>query len=208
MRHYGYVLFALTALLLVLSGLRPHDRFTWWLEAGWVMAGLVIVALLWIRRVRMSPLLKVAAFLHAVILLYGAAYTYELVPLGEWMKEWFAWDRNHYDRIGHFAQGFFPVILYREVLVRYEAVNGRAWRETIVFGAALAFTAIFELLEFGTALALGATADAFLGSQGDIWDAQWDMLFCGIGAAISIVFLAPVHYALLRAMRERRGSWR
>lgn len=103
------------------------------------------------------------------------------------------WQRNHYDRIGHFAQGFLPAILYREVLVRSRVLSAGRWLELIVFAGVMAFTALFELLEFGAALSMGHSADAFLGSQGDPWDAQWDMFYCGIGGLLSILLLARWH---------------
>jgi len=129
----GYSLFAITIVLLILSGIAPHDRFTWWLEISWVAVGAVLVTIACIKKIRLTPLLQIAMFLHAVILIYGGAYTYELVPLGEWMQEFLNTERNHYDRLGHFALGFFPSVLIRELLVRQRVVNGRAWREFVIF---------------------------------------------------------------------------
>ena len=120
--------------------------------------------------------------LHAFILIYGAWYTYSRAPLGHLWCDWFGWERNHYDRLAHFAQGFFPAVLIREVLCRNNVVNGVRWREFLVFACAVASAGIFELIEFTVAVALGDGTAAFLGSQGDVWDAQWDMLWCGVGA--------------------------
>jgi len=157
---------------LLLSGLQPHDRFTWLLEVSWVAVGLVIVIRLSLRGTTITPLLAWLLTLHALILIYGGWHTYERVPLGEWMQSTFGWERNHYDRIGHFAQGFIPAVLIREVLIRHEVVHGRGWLEWIVFAGCMAFTGLFEILEFAAALSFGGASDAYLGSQGDIWDAQ------------------------------------
>jgi len=182
---------------LVCSGFVAHDRFTWCLEVSWVALGLLVLAALAADRVRLTPLLRLGLMLHAFILIYGGIYTYEFVPLGDWMKDAFGFARNHYDRIGHFAQGFFPALLLREVFTRSRAANGVGWTELFVFLGCMAFTAFFELIEFGTALAFGQASNAYLGSQGDIWDAQWDMLFCGVGALASIFFLGPLHWRQL-----------
>jgi putative membrane protein len=126
-------------------------------------------------------------------LIYGAWHTYSRAPLGAAWSEWFGWERNHYDRLAHFAQGFFPAVLIREVLSRHRVVNGTQWREFLVFTCAMAFGGIFELIEFAAAVGLGDGTSTFLGSQGDAWDAQWDMLWCGIGALVSIALLAGRH---------------
>lgn len=187
-------------LVLVASGICPYDRATWFMEVPWIFVGLGIVAYLHMRNIRISMLLGIALFIHALILIYGGYYTYEKVPLGFWMQDIFGFTRNHYDRIGHFAQGFFPVLLYREVLYRNKAVNGSYWLELIVFAFAMAFTCIFELIEFTAAKLLGGDANLYLGSQGDIWDAQWDMSFCGLGAIVSIILLGTLHKRQLKVL--------
>lgn len=192
----GYILFSIITLLLIISGIQPVDRFTWCLEIVWVFAGLLLCVFCKIRKIRISVILQFALFLHALVLIYGGYYTYEKVPLGEYMKQTFTFTRNNYDRIGHFAQGFFPALLYREVLFRNSAAKGW-WLEVFVFAMCMMFTALFELIEFGSAMAFGSGADAFLGSQGDIWDAQWDMLYCGIGAIVSIMLLRKLHIKYL-----------
>jgi putative membrane protein len=189
----GAAQYLLVIVFLLISGLTPHDGFTWLLECVWILVGLVVLLALNRRGIAPSPLLAWALLIHALILIYGAWYTYERVPLGEWMAETFAWQRNHYDRIGHLAQGFFPALLFREILLRNQVVNGRAWREGLVFACLMAFTGIFELIEFAAAMAFGGGADAYLGSQGDIWDAQWDMLMCALGGLVSIALLSRRH---------------
>ncbi len=189
-------------LVLVASGICPYDRATWFMEVPWIFVGLGFVAYLHMRNIRISMLLGIALFIHALILIYGGYYTYEKVPLGFWMQDIFGFTRNHYDRIGHFAQGFFPVLLYREVLYRNKAVNDSYWLELIVFAFAMAFTCIFELIEFTAAKLLGGDANLYLGSQGDIWDAQWDMSFCGLGAIVSIILLGTLHKRQLTVLES------
>ena len=186
---------------LLLSSLQPHDRFTWVLEVSWVAVGLVIVTRLSLRGTSITPLLAWLLTLHALILIYGGWHTYERVPLGEWMQSTFGWERNHYDRIGHFAQGFIPAVLIREVLLRHEVVHGRGWLEWIVFAGCMAFTGLFEILEFAAALSFGGASDAYLGSQGDIWDAQWDLVYCGMGTLFSIRIFRKMHRKQLASMK-------
>jgi putative membrane protein len=144
--------------------------------------------------------------LHAGILIYGAWHTYSRAPLGAVWSEWFGWERNHYDRLAHFAQGFFPAVLIREVLTRNNVVNGLRWREFLVFACAMSFGGVFELIEFAAAVALGDGTSAYLGSQGDAWDAQWDMLWCGVGALVSIWLLSRRHEFELSQLRNADAS--
>lgn len=198
----GFPLYILVLIYLIYSGLSPQDRFTWWLEVSWVIVGLMILGYhQFYRKTRtqlqnqpwLTSSLKIALFLHALILIYGGHYTYELVPFGEWMKVIFGFERNHYDRIGHVAQGLFPAVLIREVLFRYNATPTGFWRELFVFCACMAFTGLFEVLEYAAAIAFGGASDAYLGSQGDPWDAQNDMVMCGVGTIASIVMWRPLH---------------
>jgi putative membrane protein len=182
-----------TWLALIASGIAPFDRFTWVLEVSWVFAGLIMIPIFRAKKVRMTPLLKILIYVHALILIYGGIYTYERVPLGEWMRCWFSFERNHYDRIGHFMQGFVPAILAREVLIRKKVINGKFWTHFMVFCICVAFSALFELLEFAAAMAFASGADNYLGSQGDIWDAQWDITFCGIGCVLVLLSLSGLH---------------
>jgi putative membrane protein len=200
----GYILYSIALLFLLVSGIAPYDRFTWWLEVSWVIFGLILCAILYWRKVQYSSSLKWAIFLHAVILIYGAWYTYELVPLGEWMKDIFDFTRNNYDRIGHLAQGLFPAVLFREVLFRSHAVKKGFWLEVFVFSLCMAFTCIFEIIEFCASMAFGAASDAYLGSQGDVWDAQWDMIMCGIGCILSILLWRKLHLKEMENENNRR----
>ncbi len=200
--NMGFILYFAVLLVLIASGINPHDKFTWRLEVLWMFPALFVVAVLWLKDIKLSWLLQLAMFAQAMILIYGGYYTYELAPLGEWMKEVFGFTRNHYDRIGHVAQGFFPAILYRELFVRNKATNGRFWTEAFVFASCMAFSGLFELIEFSSAHIWGAGADAFLGTQGDVWDAQQDMLMCAIGVPLSILLLSNLHYKILAKIKK------
>ena len=186
-----YLLLAALAVL-VWSGIGPRDRLTWWLEVAPVLIGVPILVGTF-RRFPLTPLLYRLLFLHAVILMVGGHWTYAETPLGFWMKDAFGFARNHYDRIGHFAQGFVPAILAREILLRKTPLRPGAWLFLLVTSVCLAFGALYELIEWATALIGGGSAEAFLGTQGDPWDAQWDMFLCLVGALASQLLLARLH---------------
>jgi putative membrane protein len=178
--------------LLVLSGISPHDRFTWFLEvAPALVAAPILIATY--RRFPLTSLAYVLIFVHAGILMLGGHYTYAEVPLGYWMKDLFGFTRNHYDRIGHFAQGFVPAILAREILIRKTPLRSGAWLFFLVTCVCLAISACYEFVEWWTAVASGSAADAFLGTQGDPWDTQWDMFFCLIGSLVAQLTLTRLH---------------
>jgi putative membrane protein len=149
------------------------------------------------RSFPLTPLLYRLLFLHALILMVGGHYTYAEVPLGFWMKETFGFARNHYDRIGHFAQGFVPAILTREILLRRSPLVPGRWLFFLTTSVCLAFSACYELIEWWSAVIGGSAADAFLGTQGDVWDTQWDMLFCLIGAITALATLGSYHDRML-----------
>jgi putative membrane protein len=179
------------ALFLVWSGIDPFDRLTWALEVCWVVAAIALWVL-WLRRLPATAVTFWVVVVHAVILVVGGIYTYAHVPIGLWVQEWMGRPRNDYDRLGHFIQGFAPALIWREVFIRKAIVAGRGWLSVIVVGMCLAFSALFELLEFASALLLGEDSINFLGAQGDVWDAQWDMLFCMVGAAMAVAMLGPM----------------
>jgi putative membrane protein len=178
--------------VLAWSAVRPHDYFTWLLEVAPILIGAPILVATH-RRFPLTPLLYRLIFVHAVILMVGGHYTYAEVPLGFWMQRAFGFARNHYDRIGHFAQGFVPAILAREILLRRGVVARRGWLFFLVTCVCLAFSAFYELVEWWTAEATGAAATAFLGTQGDPWDTQWDMFLALLGALLSQLLLGRVH---------------
>ena len=192
-------LLALTLLALAVSGIGPHDRLTWWLEVAPVLIALPLL----LRTATSFPLTMLLyrlVFVHALILMVGGHYTYAEVPLGFWMQDWFGFARNHYDRIGHFAQGFVPAILAREILLRKTPLQRGGWLFTLVTSVCLAFSAFYELVEWWSAVIMGGGATAFLGTQGDPWDTQWDMFLCLIGALTAQVLLAKLHDRQLAAL--------
>lgn len=196
-------LVAATLAALAWSGIGPNDRVTWWLEVAPVLIALPILVATR-RRFPLTPLLYVLLFVHGLILILGGHYTYAMVPLGEWMKEAFGFARNHYDRIGHFAQGFVPAILAREILLRTSPLRPGKWLFTIVVAICLAFSAFYELIEWWTALIGGHGAEAFLGTQGDIWDTQNDMFQALLGAITAQLLLARWHDRQLARLASSR----
>ena len=174
------------------SAIQPHDRITWWLE----VAPVFIVAPVLIATSRSFPLTALAYRLiavHALILILGGHYTYAEVPLGFWLQDAFDLARNHYDRIGHFAQGFVPAIIAREILLRRSPLVPGKWLAFIVCSICLAVSACYEFIEWGSAIVGGGGADAFLGTQGDVWDTQWDMFMALIGAITAQLLLTRLH---------------
>ena len=209
--------------ILVWSAVRPHDYFTWFLEVVPVLIG-VPVAFAIQRRFRLSALLLVLLWWHCVILILGGHYTYAQVPLGNWAMGWFGWNRNNYDKLGHLAQGFVPAILVREVLLRTSPLGGSCfvaggadpgpasarpattkpsrWLGFLVVSVCLAFSALYELIEWWVAEASGAAADDFLGTQGYAWDTQSDMACALVGALLAVLLLSRWHdRSLARVMK-------
>ena len=190
-RSEALALVLLGAVALIISGINPADRTTWWLEVFPIFIA-VPVLLATARRFPLTPLAYRLIFLHALILMVGGHYTYAKVPLGFWMEQLFGFTRNHYDRIGHFAQGFVPAIIAREILLRRSPLTPGKWLFTIVTALCLAISACYEFVEWFAAVLGGSSADAFLGTQGDVWDTQWDMLMAFIGAMAAQILLARV----------------
>jgi putative membrane protein len=177
---------------LVVSGIEPYERGTWLLEVAPVLIALPILVTTH-RRYRLTGLLYFLVCAHALVLIYGGAYTYARVPLGFWIQDALGFERNPYDRIGHFMQGFVPAIVAREILIRGDFVTGRRMLAFVCICIALAFSAFYELIEWWAALLLGQGAVEFLGTQGDPWDTQADMFFALLGASISLVLLSRLH---------------
>ena len=196
-RGEARLLIAVIAGALLVSAIAPKDRLTWFLEVVWVLIGLPLVIVGW-RRVPLTRLLSWLLAAHALVLIYGGTYTYAQTPLGFWLRDTFAAlgmnaERNPWDRVGHFMQGFVPAILARELLLRCTPLRRGGWLVYLVLSVALSFSAFFELIEWWAALAFGADADAFLATQGDVWDTQWDMFLCLCGAALSLLLWSRVH---------------
>ncbi len=197
-RREPWVLLALVAGLLLASGIDPvADRYTWLLETLPVMIGIPLL-LATGHRFPLTPLLYRLLALHAVILIVGGYYTYANVPLGEWVRDALDLSRNHYDRVGHLAQGFVPAILAREILLRLSPLRPGGWLFLVVTSICLAFSAFYELIEWWTALLSGEAATAFLGTQGDPWDTQWDMFLALVGAITAQLTLGHLHDRQLR----------
>jgi putative membrane protein len=197
---YEWCLLGIVLAVLVWSGIDPHDRFTWFLEVAPVLIGLPVV-IATRRRFPLTPLLYTLLTVHAVILMVGGKYTYAQVPAGFWVRDWLGLERNHYDRLGHFAQGFVPAILAREILWRRSPLRASRWLGFVVVSICLAFSAFYELIEWWTAAASGEAADAFLGTQGDPWDTQWDMFLALVGAISALGLLRRAHDRQLAALR-------
>lgn len=201
-RRVPPVLFAgVVAVGLAVSAWDARDRTTWFLETVWALAGLPLVVLLW-RRFPLTGLLCALLTAHALVLAVGGHYTYARVPVGDWVRDTFGLERNPYDRFGHLMQGFVPAVLVRELLSRTSPLRGSRWLAPLTVCACLAFSACFELLEWLAAEIGGHGADAFLATQGDVWDTQWDMFCALIGSVLSLSLLGRVHDRHLRALES------
>ena len=184
------------------SFLFPKDYFIWFLEVLPVFIALIIMVLTY-KKFPLTPLLYVLILIHMIILMVGAHYTYAEVPLFDWIREVFEQSRNNYDKVGHFAQGFVPAILAREILIRKQIVHGtKLWLNYIILSIILAFSAFYELIEWWVALAAGEEAEAFLSMQGYIWDTQSDMGYALFGGIIALLLLSKIHDKQLNLLSE------
>lgn len=185
-------LLAIITFSLILSAIEPYEGGTWFLEVVPVLIGIPILFFTF-KRFPLTPLTYRLLTIHALILILGGHYTYARVPLGYWVQDLFDFSRNHYDRLGHLAQGFIPAILIREILLRTSPLRPGKWLFFLSFSVALAFSAFYEMIEWWAAIAGGEAAESFLGTQGDIWDTQWDMFLALIGAISSQLLLSTIH---------------
>lgn len=183
----GGIVIALAWSLLV-----ARDQLTWLLEVVWVIAALPLIAWRW-RGFPLTRLLCWLLALHALVLIHGGTYTYAQTPLGFWLRDMFGFERNPWDRVGHLMQGFVPAILARELLLRCTPLRRGGWLVYLVLTACVSFSALFEMFEWWAALVYGADADAFLATQGDVWDTQWDMFLCLCGAVLSLLLFSRWH---------------
>jgi putative membrane protein len=187
--------------VLVWSGLNPRDRLTWLLEVSpAILAGVMLAAAY--PRWRFTPLVIVLITVHAVILMVGGKYTYAEVPAFNWLRDEFGLARNYYDRVGHFAQGFVPALVAREILLRRGVLRNGGWLFFLVTCVCMAISAFYEFIEWWTAVAVGGAAEAFLGTQGDVWDTQWDMFMAMCGAVIAQLLLARRQDRQIAALGE------
>jgi putative membrane protein len=188
--------------ILAWSAVAPADRLTWWMEVIPAIIGLAI--LLFTRKsFPLTELLYTLILIHAIILMVGGHYTYAEVPLGDWLRDLTGGDRNNYDKLGHLAQGFIPVIIAREIMIRKRVVANRAWLTFLLLCVVLAFSAFYELIEWWAALLSAEGAEAFLGTQGYVWDTQSDMLWALIGAILSLLTLSGLHDRQIAGLSNR-----
>lgn len=195
-------LLALMIPVIVWSAWKPYDWPTWWMETLPVYMGFIALGIAGCRGWRLSTLALVLVGLHMVLLLVGGHYTYARVPLGEWMKEWFGFQRNHYDRLGHLMQGFVPAIICRELLLRNHVFAKKGWLMFTVISFCFALSACYELLEWAAALISEEAAESFLGTQGDNWDTQVDMFLAGVGAITAMLFFRQWHNHSMARVRK------
>ncbi|MBW7470205.1 DUF2238 domain-containing protein [Marinobacter sp. M216] len=188
--------------VLIWSGIGPRDRATWVLEVLPAVIGLLLVA--WcVVRFPLTPMLYWLILVHAVILMVGGHYTYAEVPLFDWFGDWFGWERNNYDKLGHFAQGFVPALVARELVIRLEVFARSGWRAFFVVCFCLAFSAFYELIEWWVALASEEAAESFLGTQGYVWDTQSDMAWALAGAILALLTLGKLQDRQIAALGRR-----
>jgi putative membrane protein len=197
-----FFLIQLTILLLVFvwSAIQPYDRATWWLEVLPVLIALPLLIFTYFR-FQFTRLAYSLMLLHAIILLVGGHYTYAEVPLFSWLRDTFDWSRNYYDRVGHFAQGFVPAVIAREILLKQSPLTQGRWLFFIVCCICLSISACYEFVEWWVAVLSGTGAEAFLGTQGDVWDTQWDMFIALCGAVIAQISLVRLQDHQMMQMR-------
>lgn len=187
--------------IFVWSLINPKDLFIWFLEVLPAVIGLILVIILY-NRFRLTNLVYTLILIHSIILIIGGHYTYAEMPAFNWLRDTFDLSRNYYDRLGHFVQGFIPAIIIREILLRKSVMKRGKLLNFLVICVCLAISASYELIEWGVAEATGSAADAFLGTQGDIWDTQWDMFMALIGSISSLLLLSRVHDRILGTIKK------
>jgi len=186
------ILIFLFFLFLLISAAKPYNYFTWFLEVVPALLGFAVLAAIY-KKFEFSFFAYLLIFFHSVILMIGGHYTYGRVPLFNFVRDFFGFARNHYDRVGHFAQGFFPAIVIREILIRNNVVKNNNWLSFITISITLSVSVFYEFFEWWIAIFTGSAAGDFLGTQGDIWDTQWDMLWALIGATLAVILLGKLH---------------
>lgn len=196
------ILLILVVISLCISSFHPYDRTTWLLEVFPILIALPLLAATY-RRFPLTPLLYRLMFVHSLILIVGGHYTYARVPAGAWVQHLFDLSRNHFDRLGHFAQGFVPAMISREILLRRSPLRPGKWLFFLVVCVCLAFSACYEFIEWWSAVIMGEAATDFLGTQGDTWDTQWDMFLALVGAVIAQMTLSRYHDRELEGIRMR-----
>lgn len=187
--------------ILVWSGINPKDQFTWFLEVAPAIIGIIVLSITY-QTFRLTPLLYILILIHCLILMVGGHYTYAEVPLFDSIAELMGSDRNNYDKVGHFAQGFIPAMITREIIIRKNVINGQSWQFFFIVSFCLGFSAFYELIEWWVALATGEDAEAFLGTQGYIWDTQSDMGLALLGSFVALLSLKSIHNKQLQKITK------
>lgn len=195
-----YIWVSVYTTVLFWSGINPKDEFTWFLEVAPAMIAAVVLAVTF-KSFRLTPLIYALILIHCVILMVGGHYTYAEVPLFDYLAEVMDSGRNNYDKVGHFAQGFIPAMVAREIIIRKEIIIGSAWQFFFIVSLCLGFSALYELIEWWVALASGESAEAFLGTQGYVWDTQSDMAMALIGSILALISLSKIHDRQLCAIK-------
>ncbi len=178
--------------VLIWSAIEPADRLTWWMEVIPALVGLIILTMTR-QRFPLTELVYFLILIHAIILMVGGHYTYAEVPLGDWLRDLVGGERNNYDKLGHLAQGFVPVMIAREIMIRNKVVAAKGWLTFLLLSVVLAFSAFYELIEWWAALVSSEAAESFLGTQGYVWDTQSDMGFALAGAILALLLLGRMH---------------
>ena len=196
-----YTLLILTVVLFIWSAIDPFEYFTWFLEVLPALIGIIILIVTF-KRFRFTNLVYILIFLHCAILIIGGHYTYAEVPLFDWIQETFNQSRNNYDKVGHFAQGFVPAMIIREILIRKNVVRSIKWLNFVVVCIAMAISVTYEFIEWAVSLGTGEGGDAFLGTQGYIWDTQSDMLYATVGAIFALISMGKIHNRQIEKIKD------
>jgi putative membrane protein len=200
--QFNKILLIIFFLALILSAIKPHDYFTWFLEVAPALVGLVVI---WYLRkyynFRFTRLVLFLLLVHSIILMIGAHWTYAGVPFFNWLRDIGLFSRNNYDKVGHFMQGFVPVLLAREILIRKTPLTSTTWINFLSICVAQAASSVYELVEWLISALYGSAGDSFLGTQGYVWDTQSDMLFCLIGALAALLLIGKIHNKALEEIK-------
>lgn len=196
------VVVVLTIGFFIWSGINPHDYFTWFLEVIPAIIAFIILGLTY-KKFRFSNFIYILICLHAIILMVGGHTTYAEMPLFNWIRDTFGLERNYYDRLGHFVQGFVPALVANELVIRKKIIESHSWRIFFIIFAILGFSACYEFFEWWMAILTGDSATAFLGTQGDVWDTQWDMFLCFIGSIMAMLTLSEFHEKQIKKIKAK-----
>ena len=197
--RFKIILLSIFFAVLIWSGIAPKDSFTWVLEVAPAVIGLLV--LFFTRKTfPLTPMLYILILIHSIILMIGGHYTYAEVPFFDTVADWFGSSRNNYDKVGHLAQGFIPAMIAREILIRKKVVNGTNWLNVIIVCMAMAISVTYEFIEWFVADMTGEDAEAFLGTQGYVWDTQSDMLYATMGAIAALLLLSRLHNKQLQLL--------